>query len=109
MDMSTEQNGSGITPMGYRVLVKPVEVESKTKGGLYLPDERVEKDSFARMNGRIVAMSDAAFNYDSDVSKPMLGDLVMFARYENNEVRGRDGETYWLINDQSIMAVLDEE
>jgi chaperonin GroES len=104
-------NPSGIQPLGYKILVLPKEVETKTKGGLLLPETKVEKEGFQRREGIIVAMSPMAFHnpdWPADAPKPQIGDRVMFARYQADEIIGRDGATYWIMNDQSVMATIED-
>lgn len=104
-------NSSGINPLGYKLLVLPQEVETKTKGGLLLPETKVEKDEFQRREGIIVAMSPMAFcnpDWPDDAPKPHVGQRVMFARYQADEIRGKDGATYWIMNDQSVMATIED-
>lgn len=99
-------NTSGIRPIEYKVLVKPVEVEAQTKGGLYLPDTEVERSEYARTEGDLVAVSPLAFDYgDYQGSQPKVGDRVIFAKYNAQEITGSDGCKYWLMNDKSIEAV----
>lgn len=104
-------NNSGINPLGYKIVVLPKEVEEKTKGGLYLPETKVEKDEFQRREGIIVAMSPMAFcnpDWPADAQKPQVGDRVMFARYQADELTGKDGRKYWIMNDTSVMATIEE-
>lgn len=103
-------NGSGIRPTEYNVLVLPKEVETKTQGGIFLPDETLEKESFGRMEGTLVAVSPLAFNYDewpSADDKPKPGDRVLFSKYNATEIRGKDGQKYWLMKDRSIAGVME--
>ncbi|MFK5282195.1 hypothetical protein ACI3PL_21805 [Lacticaseibacillus paracasei] len=37
-----------------------------------------------------------------------MGDRVMFARYQADEIIGRDGATYWIMQDQSVMATIED-
>jgi co-chaperonin GroES (HSP10) len=104
-------NGSGIMPMGFNVLVKPEDVEKTTKGGIILPDVKLEKDEFGRMEGILVATSPMAFSYaewPKDFPKPQPGDRVLFSRYAGNEVMGKDGGKYWLMKDESIVGVMND-
>lgn len=103
-------NGSGITPTEYNVLVLPKEVETKTKGGIILADETLEKEKFGRMEGQLVAASPLAFNYDEwpdGAEPPKVGDRVMFSKYNATEITGRDGKSYWLMKDRSIVGVME--
>lgn len=102
-------NASGIRPMEYNVLVKPVEVEKTTKGGLILAESTVEKDEFARMEGTLVAVSRRAFTFEGPPLEddPKIGDRVLFSRYNATELTGKDGAKYWLMKDKSIMGVME--
>lgn len=101
-------NESGVYPVEYKVLVSPIEVDEKTKGGIFLPDTTKERDQFAQMQGTLVAVSPLAFTYEGGVewSKPKPGDKVLFAKYAGTVVDGKDGKKYRLISDKDIGAVL---
>lgn len=104
------ENTSGIRPTEYKVLVEPKEVEKTTGGGLILPDDVVEKDGFSREEGILVAAAPMAFLLDNgeiDPGRPKIGERVAFAKYNATNIRGRDGNDYWIMNDKSIMAVID--
>lgn len=104
-------NTSGIKPCEYKVLVLPQEIETKTKGGLLLPETKVEKDGFQRREGILVDMSPMAFSFPEwpeDAPKPKVGDRVMFARYQADEVIGRDGQNYWIMADKAVMATIED-
>lgn len=105
------KNGSGILPTEYKVLVQPIKVEDKTKGGIILPDETKERDQFAQMQGVLVAISPLAFTYANaddwaGAEKPKPGDKVLFAKFAGAAVKGKDGESYRIVNDKDISAVL---
>ena len=104
-------NNSGIRPVEYNVLVLPQEVERKTKGGLLLADQTVEKEEFGRKEGIIVAASPMAFTFPdwpADAPKPQVGNRVMFSKYQAETVQGRDGGTYWLLKDKAVLAVIED-
>ena len=108
------KNESGIRVVEYNVLVKPVEVEAKTKGGLLLADSIVEKEEFGRMEGHLVGVSPMAFKNsdwpaDAEALKPQVGDKVIFSRYGATEITGRDGGKYWLMKDTTICGVFEGE
>jgi chaperonin GroES len=103
-------NTSGIRPMEFNVLVKPIEVDRTTKGGLILADSTVEKEEFGRMEGTLVGVSPMAFSFaewPDDAPKPKVGDRVLFSRYQATELTGRDGGKYWMMKDKSIMGVME--
>lgn len=104
-------NRSGIQPVEYNVLVKPKTVEEKTAGGLYIPDDTREREQFGQMEGDLIAVSPAAFtfNYEGWPEQsplPTVGSKVVFSRYQATEIKGQDGETYWLMKDKAIAGVL---
>lgn len=104
-------NTSGVYPTEYKVLVQPVKVEEKTKGGIILPDEHKDREQFAQMEGVLVAISPLAFTYADakdwgDAEKPKPGDRVMFAKFAGAAIKGRDGADYRIINDKDVSAVL---
>jgi co-chaperonin GroES (HSP10) len=90
------------------VLIAPVEVDQKTKGGIIIPDETKDRDQFAQMRGVLVAVSPLAFTYDDwkGSNPPKVGDEVLFAKYAGAVVDGKDGKKYRLTNDKDIAAVL---
>ena len=105
-------NTSGIRPVEYNVLVKPDVVEEKTAGGLYIPDDKRERDQFGQIMGELIAVSPAAFTYNYEgwpVGEfvPQVGNRVVFSKYQATEIKGADGETYWLMKDKSIIGVME--
>lgn len=105
-------NTSGIQPMEFNVLVLPSEVEAKTKGGIILADETLEKEQFGRMEGTLVAVSPLAFSFadwPDPAEQPQVGQTVVFSKYQATEVTGRDGRKYWLMKDKSIAGVMTDD
>ena len=105
-------NTSGIQPQEYNVLVLPTAVETKTKGGIILADETIEKEQFGRMEGTLVAVSPLAFSFADwpDVSmQPQVGQKVLFSKYQATEITGRDGAKYWIMKDKSIAGVMTDD
>ncbi len=104
-------NKSGITPIEYKVLIKSAEVEKKSTGGIYLPDEHISRLEGAVMEGVIVALSPAAFGFHEDdvreASSAKVGDKVLFSKYAGQLQDGKDDEKYRLVNDRDIMAILE--
>ncbi len=112
LSQDPDLNASGIRPVQYCVLVKPDDVEKTTKGGIILPDTKVEKDEFQRMEGTLVAASPMAFTFkdwpeDAKGLRPRVGDRVIFARYNATELTGKDGAKYWLMKDEAIVGVME--
>lgn len=98
-------NPSGIEPIEYKVLVRPKQAESRTKGGIVLPEQVVEKDQHASMEGIVAAVSPLAFSYEEGAPRAKPGDTVVFQRYSGINVKGNDGADYRLMNDKDVVAV----
>ena len=92
-------------PLHDRVLVRRLEAEEKTAGGIIIPDSAKEKPS----EGEIVAVGDGARDDDGDripldVKK---GDTVLFGKWSGTEVK-IDGVEYLIMKESDIMGVMDE-
>ncbi|MBM7000447.1 co-chaperone GroES [bacterium] len=94
-----------LRPLGDRVLVKPDEAEEKTASGLYISKGAQEKPQ----RGTVIAVG--AGKMDDDGERiPMdvkVNDVVIYGKYGGNEVK-IDGETYLLMRDSDIYAVVEE-
>ncbi|MFZ5857337.1 MAG: co-chaperone GroES [Chloroflexota bacterium] len=84
-----------IQPLGTRVLIRPLEQESKTSSGLYLPETAKEKPQ----TGQVIAIGDD----ESIKVKPK--DKVLFAKYTGTEFK-MDGVEYLLIEANDLLARL---
>lgn len=103
-------NPSGIAPTEFNVLVRPREVETKTKGGILIPEIAREQQQAAATEGEIVAVSPLAFTYETwplHARKPREGDRVLFGRYSGMTATGADGVEYRIIKDKDIAAVME--
>jgi len=92
-----------LNPLNDRVLVKRLEMEEKTAGGIYIPDSAKEKP----MKGEVIAvgpgkLDDAGKRVKMTVKK---GDLVLFAKYAGTEVT-IDGEETLVMREDDILAVV---
>lgn len=100
----------GFKPLGNRVLIKPLEVEEKTAGGIFLPDSAIDRDNIMQQDAIIVSMGAMAFTYEADgkfidyPDKPKVGDKVRIIKYVGDVFVGDDGEKYRLLNDVDILA-----
>lgn len=86
-----------IKPLGERIVVKPVEQEQKTKGGIYLPDTASKEKP---QQGEVIAVG-------PDFKGVEVGDKVLFARYGGTEVK-MDEEEYLVLGKDDVLAVLEE-
>ena len=92
------------TPLHDRVLVRRIEGEEKTKGGLIIPDTAKEKPS----EGEIIAVGEGA-RKDSGELVPMsvkAGDRVLFGKWSGTEVR-IEGEDLLIMKETDILGVIE--
>jgi co-chaperonin GroES (HSP10) len=107
-------NPSGITPTEFKVLIDPEPVETVV-GSIIIPETTQDREKYAQIKGRIVAVSPHAFSYanaeaweKSGARKPGPGDVALYAKYAGVRVKGKDGREYLLINDEDICATIEE-
>ena len=91
-------------PLGDRVLVKRVEEEEKTKGGIIIPDTAKEKPQ----EGEVIAVGPGARD-DSGKIQPLdvrTGDRILFGKWSGTEVK-LDGEDLLIMKESDILGVLE--
>lgn len=92
-----------IKPIGDKILVKRLEAEEKTKGGIVLPETAKEKPK----EGKVMALGEGRLLEDGKrVSFTVKeGDRVIFASYAGTEVKV-EGEEYLILSEDEILAVV---
>jgi len=93
-----------VRPLHDRLLVKRIEEEKKTKGGLIIPDTAKEKP----MEGNVIAVGRGKVSEDGklrplDVHK---GDRVLFTKYAGSEIQ-LAGDEHLIIREDDVLAVLE--
>ena len=91
-------------PLGDRVLVKRVEEEQKTKGGIIIPDTAKEKPQ----EGEVVSVGAGTINEKGEV-RPLdvkAGDRILFGKWSGTEVK-LDGEELLIMKESDIMGILE--
>jgi chaperonin GroES len=91
-------------PLYDRVLVRPLEADSKTKGGIVLPDTAKEKPQ----EGEIVAVGEGKMldNGTLVALKVKVGDKVLYGKYSGNEITTKDGEELLIMREEDILMIL---
>ena len=92
-------------PLQDRVIVKRIEEEEKTKGGIIIPDTAKEKPQ----EGRIVAVGKGKANEDGKVI-PLdvkVNDRVLFGKYSGSEIN-IDGEEHLIMREEDILGVIEK-
>ena len=93
-----------IRPLGERVLVKVVEAEEKTFGGIVLPDTAKEKPQ----RGVVLAVGAGRLLENGQVvpCDVKVGDTVLFSKYSGVSVKDGNEEVLFLMGDRDILGVL---
>ncbi|MBN2809419.1 MAG: co-chaperone GroES [Deltaproteobacteria bacterium] len=92
-----------IRPLQDRIIVKRIEEEEKTKGGIIIPDAAKEKP----MQGKVMAVGKGKVTEEGKVT-PLdvkVGDKILFGKYAGTEVK-LDGEEYLIMREDDVLGVL---
>ena len=91
-------------PLGDRIVVKPLEAEAKTKGGIVLPDTAKEKPQ----EGKVVAVGRGKTLESGTVQAPevKVGDKVLYGKYSGNEITTKEGEELLVMREEDILAII---
>ena len=94
---------ANIRPLGDKVVVKILEAEEKTAGGILLPDSAKKKPS----EGKVVAIGNGRVldNGDRNTLSVSVGDRVIFSKYGGNEVN-LDGEDFTILDEDQVYAIV---
>ena len=92
-----------IRPLQDRIIVKRVQEEEKTKGGIIIPDTAKEKP----IEGKVIAVGNGKVNEDGSV-RPLdvkAGDRILFSKYAGTDIK-IDGEEYLILREDEVLAVI---
>ena len=94
-----------IKPLADKVLIERLEAETKTAGGIVLPDSAKEKPQ----RGKVVSVGEGKLLDDGSIRKLEVkkGDLVLFTSYAGTELK-IDGKEYLIMTESDIMAVIEK-
>ncbi len=102
--MAKKKSSSGpqLVPLGDRVVIKRAEAESKTAGGIVLPDSSKDKPQ----RGRVVSVGEGSVNSKGQRIPLTVksGDDVIFSSYAGDEIKVGDDE-YLLLRESDILAI----
>ena len=92
-------------PLHDRVLVRRVEAEEKTAGGIIIPDTAKEKPQ----EGEVIAVGSGARNEQGEITplEVKQGDRILFGKWSGTEVR-IDGEDLLIMKESDIMGVIEQ-
>jgi len=94
---------TNVSPLGDKILVKRLEAEAKTAGGIVLPDNAKEKPK----EGKVIALGSGKQLEDGKrgTFQVKKGDRILFASYAGTEVK-IDGDEYLLMPEEDVLAVV---
>jgi chaperonin GroES len=93
-----------VVPIGDKIVVKRLDPETKTSGGILLPDSATEKPK----QGRVLSVGDGKLLHDGRRTAPQVaeGDRVLFSSWAGSEVVV-DGDELLIMNEDDILAILE--
>ncbi len=94
-----------IRPLQDRVIVKRIEEEEKSKGGIIIPDTAKEKPQ----EGKVVAVGKGKVNDDGKII-PLdvkVNDRVLFGKYSGSEIN-IDGEEHMIMREEDILGIIEK-
>lgn len=94
-----------IKPLQDRILVKRIEEEEKTKGGIIIPDAAKEKPQ----EGKVIAVGDGKM-LDNGQKAPLTvkaGDKILFGKYSGTEIK-IDGEEHLILREDDVLAIVED-
>jgi chaperonin GroES len=99
-----EEETMKVRPLYDRILIKRVDEEEKTAGGLFIPDTAKEKPQ----QGVVVAVGNGKLQDDGSLRKLEVkaGDKILFSKYSGNDIK-IDGTEHLILREDDILAVLE--
>ena len=107
-DLSKTEDSKLPEPTGWRLLVLPFKMKEKTKGGLYLGQDTLERQQVGSNCGMVLKMGLHCYDKERYPEGPWCkkGDWVIFARYAGSRIQIDGGEVR-LLNDDEILATIE--
>ena len=93
-----------IKPLGDRIVVKALEAQEVTKGGIVLPDSAKEKPQ----EGKVVAIGKGKV-LDSGQVHPLelkVGDRILYGKYSGSEITTKEGDELLIMREEDVLAVV---
>lgn len=94
-----------LKPLADRVVVEPLDPESKSKGGIIIPDTAQQKSQ----RGRVLAVGPGRWNDETGKRQPMsleVGQTILYSRYAGSEFE-LDGDKVLVLGESEVLAVVE--
>ncbi len=93
-----------VKPLEDRILVKPLDRETKTASGIFLPESAAEKP----MQGKVVATGPGKLLDSGERAKPSVkkGDVVVFGKYSGTEIEIK-GTTHLIVREDELLGMIE--
>lgn len=93
-----------LKPLHDRIIVKPLEAEEMTKGGIVLPETAKEKPQ----EGKVVAVGKGKLKENGEIQPMELkkGDVVLYGKYSGTEISTKTGEEFLIMKEEDVFAVV---
>ncbi len=93
-----------IQPLGDRVVIKQLEAETKSKGGILIPDAAKEKPQ----EGEVIAVGAGKVLDSGKVQAPEVkaGDKILYGKYSGTEITTKEGEAFIILKEEDILAII---
>ena len=100
----SKSSKTSVTPLGDRILVRRMDAEETSKGGIILPDSAKEKPA----EGTVIGVGAGKLTDSGERMEMTLKvkDHVLFSSYAGSEIK-LDGETYLIMGEDEVLAVID--
>lgn len=94
-----------VRPLGDRILVKRLEEEAKTKGGIIIPETAKEKPQ----QGKIVAVGNGRTTEDGKVIplNVKVGEKILFQKYSGSDIK-IEGDEYLILREEEILGIIED-
>jgi len=91
-------------PLADKIIVRPLDAEEMTKGGIVLPDTAKEKPQ----EGEVVAVGEGENLKDGGVRAlaVKVGDRILYGKYSGTEVSTKEGEDYLVMKEEDVLVIV---
>lgn len=95
-----------VKPLEDRVVIKPIEPETKTKSGIYLPESAKERP----MQGKVIAVGPGKLLDNGKRSAPAVkkGDTVLFGKYAGTEIEIK-GDQHMILRESELLGLIEKK